>query len=104
MVTIGDDQTSLMGLMTRDDFSDLPEGIGDDETVAVYLPMSYQLGGFTVMVPKSKVRPVDMKVDQAMLVRPDGRRLGRAQRPTGGRSILLRIAKSRRVMKSPYGE
>ncbi len=66
MVTIGDDQTSLMGLVTRDDFSDLPKGIGDDETVAVYLPMSYQLGGFTVMVPKSKVRPVDMKVDQAM--------------------------------------
>lgn len=66
MVSIGDDETSLMGLMTRDDFSDLPKGIGDDETVAVYLPMSYQLGGFTVMVPKSKIRPVDMKVDQAM--------------------------------------
>jgi len=66
MVSIGDDETSLMGLMTRDDFSDLPKGIGDNETVAVYLPMSYQLGGFTVMVPKSKVRPVDMKVDQAM--------------------------------------
>lgn len=65
MVTVGDD-TRLMGLVTREDFSDLPEGIGDDKTVAVYLPMSYQLGGFTVMVPKTKIRPVDMKVDQAM--------------------------------------
>jgi len=66
MVTVGDDDTRLMGLVTREDFGDLPEGIGDDQTVAVYLPMSYQLGGFTVMIPKTKIRPVDMKVDQAM--------------------------------------
>lgn len=66
MVSFIDDDTQLMGLITREDFSDLPEGIGNAETVAVYLPMSYQLGGFTVMVPKSRVRPVDMKVDQAM--------------------------------------
>ncbi|MBN1362860.1 MAG: DUF502 domain-containing protein [Sedimentisphaerales bacterium] len=66
MVTVGDPQVRLMGLVTRDDFSDLPDGIGDDKTVAVYLPMSYQLGGFTVMVPKSKVQAVDMKVDQTL--------------------------------------
>lgn len=66
MVTVGDDATRLMGLVTRDDFADLPEGIGDRQTVAVYLPMSYQLGGFTVMVPRDRIRPVDMKVDQAM--------------------------------------
>ena len=66
MVTVGDDDTRLMGLVTRENFSDLPEGIGDEKTVAVYLPMSYQLGGFTVMVPRSKIQPVDMKVDQAM--------------------------------------
>jgi uncharacterized membrane protein len=66
MVAVGDDQTRLMGLVTRDTFSDLPEGIGDEQTVAVYLPMSYQLGGFTIMVPKGKIQPVDMKVDQAM--------------------------------------
>jgi uncharacterized membrane protein len=66
MVAVGDENTRLMGLVTRDDFSDLPGGIGDDQTVAVYLPMSYQLGGFTLMVPKAKISPVDMKVDQAM--------------------------------------
>ncbi len=66
MVAIGDENTRLMGLVTRESFSDLPEGIGDEQTVAVYLPMSYQLGGFTVMVPKDKIHPVDMKVDQAM--------------------------------------
>lgn len=66
MVTVGDENTRLMGLVTRESFSDLPEGIGDDQTVAVYLPMSYQLGGFTIMVQKDKIHPIDMKVDQAM--------------------------------------
>jgi len=66
MVALADGNVHLMGLVTREDFGDLPEGIGDEHTVAVYLPMSYQLGGFTVMVPKAQVRPVDMKVDQAM--------------------------------------
>lgn len=66
MVAVGDEDTRLMGLVTRDDFADLPEGIGDEQTVAVYLPMSYQLGGFTIMVPKNKTQPVDMTVDQAM--------------------------------------
>jgi uncharacterized membrane protein len=56
----------LMGLVTRDSFADLPEGIGDETTVAVYLPMSYQLGGFTAMVPKDRIQPVDLKVDEAM--------------------------------------
>jgi uncharacterized membrane protein len=66
MVALADENVRLMGLVTREDFDDLPAGIGDEHTVAVYLPMSYQLGGFTVMVPKTKIRPVEMKVDQAM--------------------------------------
>jgi uncharacterized membrane protein len=66
MVTLADGNVRLMGLVTREDFGDLPEGIGDEHTVAVYLPMSYQFAGFTVMVPKANIRPVDMKVDQAM--------------------------------------
>jgi uncharacterized membrane protein len=66
MISVGDADTRLMGLVTRESFADLPEGIGDDSTVAVYLPMSYQLGGFTVMIPKDRIQPVDMKVDQAM--------------------------------------
>ncbi len=66
MVTLANENIRLMGLVTREDFRDLPEGIGDEQTVAVYLPMSYQMGGFTVMVPKAKITPVDMRIDQAM--------------------------------------
>ena len=53
-----------IGFLTRDDFDDLPEvGAGK---VAVYLPMSYQLGGFTIVVPRDRVREVDMKVEDAL--------------------------------------
>jgi uncharacterized membrane protein len=66
MVGFEEGKTRMMGLVTRESFSDLPAGVGDQDTVAVYLPMSYQLGGFTVMVPKDRVEPVDMKVNEAM--------------------------------------
>jgi uncharacterized membrane protein len=66
MVKIADKNTRLMGLVTREDFDELPDGIKDGETVAVYLPMSYQIGGFTVFVPKENIRPVDMTIEEAM--------------------------------------
>ena len=65
-ITFGDPGLRLVGFITREDFGDLPEGIGDQGMVAVYLPMSYQLGGFTVMVQRSTVNPVDMTTEQAL--------------------------------------
>ena len=65
-VAVGNTPLRLIGLITREDFSDLPAGIGGDETVAVYLPMSYQIGGFTTMVPRSAIQPIDMTIEQAM--------------------------------------
>jgi len=66
MVTIGDSDTRLLGLVTRSDFSDAPEGMGNNETVAVYLPWSYQVGGFTVYIPRSKIKPINMKTEEAL--------------------------------------
>ena len=37
----------------------------DEETVAVYLPMSYQVGGFTVYVPRSTTTSLDMGFEEA---------------------------------------
>jgi uncharacterized membrane protein len=59
-----DGGAEVLGFMTRDDLSDLA-GF-DANRVAVYLPMSYQLGGFTVMVPRSSVREVPMKAEDAL--------------------------------------
>ncbi len=56
----------LLGFVTRADFSDAPPGIAQPGEVAVYLPMSYQLGGYTVFVPKSAITPVDMSREDAM--------------------------------------
>ena len=56
----------LLGFVTRQDFADLPEGVGTPSEVAVYLPMSYQVGGYTVMVPRESVRPVSMSREDAM--------------------------------------
>lgn len=66
MVTVGNTDLRLIGLLTRDDFSDLPAGVGSNETVGVYLPMSYQVGGFLTMVPRSSVEPIDMSMEEAM--------------------------------------
>ncbi len=59
-------QMQLVGLVTRDDYSDLPEGMGGPDMVSVYVPMSYQLGGFTVTLPKSQLTYIDMSVEKAM--------------------------------------
>lgn len=53
-----------IGFLTKDDFSDLPE-VGPGK-VAVYLPMSYQLGGFTILVPRERVREMAMSVEAAL--------------------------------------
>jgi uncharacterized membrane protein len=34
--------------------------------VAVYVPMSYQVGGFTLLVPQELIEPIDIPVKDAM--------------------------------------
>ncbi|MCB1787947.1 MAG: DUF502 domain-containing protein [Chromatiaceae bacterium] len=56
----------LVGFVMQDD-AHLPGRFDDTESrVAVYLAMSYQLGGFTVHVPRSRITPLDVPADQAM--------------------------------------
>jgi uncharacterized membrane protein len=56
----------LLGFLTRSDFSDMPKGVGNENEVAVYLPMSYQVGGYTVLIPRSRIAPVPMSREEAM--------------------------------------
>ncbi len=56
----------IVGLITRRSFSDLPGGFLPGERVAVYLPMGYMIGGYTVFVPVEWVQPIDMSVEEAM--------------------------------------
>ncbi len=56
----------VLGFVTRADFADAPAGLARTDEVAVYLPMSYQVGGYTVFVPKSACTAIDMSREDAM--------------------------------------
>ena len=56
----------VLGFVTRADFADAPAGLARADEVAVYLPMSYQVGGYTVFVPKSACTAIDMSREDAM--------------------------------------
>lgn len=59
-------ELEVVGLVTRRSFTDLPPGFLPGERVAVYLPMGYMIGGYTVFVPASWITPVAMSVEEAM--------------------------------------
>ena len=56
----------LVGLLMRSDLDDLDAAIAGDDRVAVYLPMSYQIGGYTLFVPRAWITPLDMSVESAL--------------------------------------
>jgi uncharacterized membrane protein len=57
---------SLVGFITNADPVALRAPGDPDDRVAVYFPMSYQLGGFTVLLPRGRLRPLDLGVEDAM--------------------------------------
>jgi len=65
-VTLPGSRMRLMGFVTRSEFSDLPAGVGREGEVAVYLPMSYQIGGYMLFVPRDQAEPVEMSREDAM--------------------------------------
>ena len=67
VVTVDVGVGKLIGFITQEHASTLGIG-GDEDLVAVYLPMSYQIGGYTVYLPRSKVTETDLTVEQAMRI------------------------------------
>ena len=66
LVELGQTGLKALGIITRENFRDLPIGNEAVEKVAVYLPYSYGVGGFTLLVPKNRLTPLDLPVDKAM--------------------------------------
>jgi len=54
------ENTTLAGSGSKDDVDD------DEKLLSVYLPMSYQVGGYLVYVPESQCDFLDMPVNEAM--------------------------------------
>ncbi|WP_253474204.1 DUF502 domain-containing protein [Natronocella acetinitrilica] len=65
-VNVGDTKARLLGFVTREDFENLPEGMANQGDIAVYMPMSYQIGGYTLILPRESVQAIDMPMDEAM--------------------------------------
>ncbi len=58
---------TVIGLVTRESFEDLGVKLTfKNERIAVYIPMSYGLGGYTILVNKLEIEPIDMPIEKAM--------------------------------------
>lgn len=59
-------ELKILGVITREDFSDMPAPLKNSAPVAVYCPWSYGMGGFTILVSRSQIEPIDLPIDKAM--------------------------------------
>jgi uncharacterized membrane protein len=60
-------ELSLIGFVTRQDsgFADNSE-TGNENLLAVFLPMSYQMGGYTLYLPESRLTTLEISTQEAM--------------------------------------
>ena len=56
----------LIGFVTREDGESLLKLEKNERRIAVYMPMSYQIGGYTAFVPAESIEPLDMNMEDAM--------------------------------------
>lgn len=72
---------AAIGFVTRDDAAELGiDTIGAD-MVAVYFPLSYQIGGYTLLLPRTAVEPIGLSVETAMRLVLTGGMSGAPARP-----------------------
>jgi len=67
---LGDGDMRLVGFVMQDQ-ARLPspgeqKGQGNEDRVAVYLPMSYQMGGYTLYLDRAQVSPLDVTPEEAL--------------------------------------
>ena len=65
-VSLGGTGMQVIGFVTQANPEKLPEDFREQDSILVYLPLSYMIGGYAVLVPRSAVRPVDMNMEEAM--------------------------------------
>lgn len=65
-VNFGDNGMQVIGFVTQAIPENLPEEFRNEDTILVYIPLSYMIGGYAVFMPRSAVRPLDMNMEEAM--------------------------------------
>lgn len=64
-VTLGNVQ--VVGLVTQTDMNRMPADFREEkDSILVYVPMSYGIGGFAILVPRSATRRLNMSMEDAM--------------------------------------
>ena len=83
-VSIGNTGMQVIGFVTQADMQCLPEDFREEDSVLVYLPLSYMIGGYAVLMPRSAVRPLDMNMEEAMRFTLTAGVTGATKPPSGG--------------------
>ncbi len=65
-VRVGDTGMELIGFITQAEPQQMPEDFRGEDRVLVYLPLSYMIGGYTLLMPRAAVRPLEMSMEEAM--------------------------------------
>jgi uncharacterized membrane protein len=65
LVPFGDKNIWRLGFVTKSNMNRLVDQPSHEELLAVYLPLSYQIGGLTLILPRSLVRPVTIPAEEA---------------------------------------
>ncbi len=66
VVIVNVNDMEMIGFITQDDPQRLPSSLRNPDSVLVYLPMSYMIGGFTLLIPKKDIKPCQMNMEEAM--------------------------------------
>ncbi|MBW6488733.1 DUF502 domain-containing protein [Sulfurimonas sp.] len=68
MVVLVDTQwmdSKIMGFITSEDLKRF-DFLDMEEPVVVYFQLSYQIGGYSLFIPKKNITPINMKTDEAL--------------------------------------
>lgn len=65
-VSFGDSGMRVIGFVTQANPERLPKDLQEDDNVLVYLPLSYMIGGYSILMPRSAVKPINMSMEEAM--------------------------------------
>jgi uncharacterized membrane protein len=58
----------VLGFVTAESSGMLRRSPAAEDTIAVYLPMSYMVGGYTVFLPRDRVEPTSLSVEEGMRI------------------------------------
>mgnify|MGYP001048269663 CR=1 FL=1 len=65
MVQLGNG-IEVLGLVTRDSFQDLPSQTAASDSVAVFIPFTFGMGGFTLIVARDRIRETGLTAERGM--------------------------------------